>query len=101
MISATRNVTAIADVRHQFDDVAIFGVPSSALATVLICGDPIWDHALGWLVSSAGLVTFEATGEGVSFSDGASFAFSFFCGSSAGTTRNFTTWDAVRRTRAR
>jgi DNA-binding NarL/FixJ family response regulator len=61
MISATRNVTAIAEVRQQFDDVAIFGVPSSALTTVLICGDPIWDHALGWLVSSAGL---EVVGRG-------------------------------------
>jgi DNA-binding NarL/FixJ family response regulator len=51
----------IADPRQELDDVAIFGVPSSALTTVLICGDPIWEHALGWLVSSAGL---EVVGRG-------------------------------------
>jgi len=57
----TRAPTAIADVRHELDDVAIFGVQSSALPTVLICGDPIWEHALGWLVSSTSL---EVVGRG-------------------------------------
>lgn len=55
IILATRTVTAIADGRSELDDAAIFGVPSSDLTTVLICGDPTWEHALGWLVSSAGL----------------------------------------------
>jgi DNA-binding NarL/FixJ family response regulator len=46
---------AIADARDELDEAGIFGVPSSDLRTVLICGDPIWEHALGWLASSSGL----------------------------------------------
>ena len=55
IILTSRTVTAIADLGHELDDVSIFSVSNSDLSTVLICGDPIWEHALGWLVSSAGL----------------------------------------------
>ncbi|HEX7525970.1 MAG TPA: response regulator transcription factor, partial [Gaiellaceae bacterium] len=49
------------DASHDLDEVVTFDVPRRTLTAVLICDDPVWEHSISWLVSSAGV---EVVGRG-------------------------------------
>lgn len=50
---SVRSPPIIVDASHDLDEVVTFDVPRPTLTAVLICDDPVWEHSISWLVSSA------------------------------------------------
>lgn len=53
IVLSVKSAPVTVDVNHDLEEVVRFDVPRLALTAVLICDDPVWEHSISWLVSSA------------------------------------------------
>jgi DNA-binding NarL/FixJ family response regulator len=55
IVLTARSAPATARAKRGLADVVVLEVPPAALTAVLICDDPLWEHSISWLVTSAGV----------------------------------------------
>jgi DNA-binding NarL/FixJ family response regulator len=49
---ASRTDIAIGQLEREREEVVLFDAPRLAITAVMICDDPMWEHALSWLAGS-------------------------------------------------
>lgn len=50
---SVRGAPVALDMNRDLEEAVRFDVPRRVLVAVLICDDPVWEHSITWLISSA------------------------------------------------